>query len=124
MKYLQRIPIFSSQELRVSVAIAVLGFVLMWVVVPLQVRESGTPQGWMETYNAARAAGHFVVGVVALLCAFNALRKAESEPHEFDAIIIWSIILCVWMMLSLSSLLAWWQHLRPELRPPWLQNLM
>ncbi len=78
----------------------------------------------IETYDACRTAGYLVVGLVALLCVLNALKRGRTGPHEFDAIIIWSIVLCVWMVLSLSGMLSWWQHLRPELRPPWLQSLM
>lgn len=112
-----------GRELRTSVAIAVAGFILMWLLIPVQHRESHTPEAWIETYNASRSAGHFVAGVVALLWAFSALRSGKSGSREFDVLIIWCTILSLWMALSLSGLLDWWQHLRSDLLPPWLPPL-
>ena len=122
--FLQRIGIFQEQPLRASLAIAAVGFVLMWLVIPPTARESHAPWGLYETREACRTAGHLVFGVTALLCAFNALRRETKGPYEFDAIVVWSVVLCVWIVLLLSGLLNWWQHLRPDLRPPWLENLM
>ncbi len=124
-RHLSFLHIFGAdkRQFRTSIIVALIGFVLMFVLMPPRVRESHTPAFLVETQNASRIAGHFVVAVIALFCAVNAYRDKDNVLNQRVIILVWCVALCFWIAFSVLGLLNWWMILKPEIRPTWLQGI-
>jgi hypothetical protein len=124
-RYLPRIRVFGANrdEFRTSIWVAIVGYILVLSVLPPRAFGYDEPSHSYLLSNTAHVAGQFIVALASLLCAINAYRDRENVWEERLAILAWCLLLCLWMMLSLTSLLSWWGRIPPLLRPVWLQDI-
>jgi hypothetical protein len=117
------VPILGAdkREFDTSIEVAIVGLVLIWILLP-PIGHSSMPNPNYVPIHLHRAAWHFVVAFISLLCAVNAFRDKDNKPNKRLLIVVWCIVLCLWIFFSLTSLSYWWGRLPPLVKPPWLQG--
>jgi cation transport ATPase len=93
----------NRQELPISVAVVVLGLMLVVVTIPLGPYESHTPRGVTLRDWSYWTIANLFFALIGLFCAINACRDAEMEFSERPFAVIWLIILSVWVAYLFSS---------------------
>jgi len=101
----------NKRELFISIAVLLLGFIVVIVAMPPRAYESHTPRFYYENYGAARFALLFVFAVISWFCSLNALRDKSASEKEHRRIIVWAYVLGIWTTILFALLINWWQHL-------------
>jgi len=109
----------NKREFFVSIAMLVLGFIIMIAVMPPTGFESETPPSYYANYGATRFALLLVFVVISLLCAINAWRDESASAQEHNRIVLWMCLLCLWTPILLALLFTWWLRLDDVIKISW-----
>lgn len=109
----------NKREFFVSIAVLLVGSIIMVVAMPPQSFESHTPRSYYANIGATRFALSLVFAVASLFCAINAWRDQGASAQEHKRIVIWSGALLLWICVLLALLLNWWLQLDDVLKMSW-----